>query len=463
MKTNPFILLLFILFFSTALFSQKQPEGKGKPINANITKKKTEFYWRNFTGTDTTIYNSLTPRIIAQIISNDTLKQAKILVNDESAGNLDIINKGTHYQVDIDQKIKLQEGPNEIYILAKTSNETVKSELKSIIAHGVAGKPEIYWISPSQNEISLITSILPLKVNIESPVKIDSLQLYINGNVQRGFTPVKDPDGGNNISIDYNITLQKGITEIFLVASNSGGSTRSETKIINYKDPGNQKRIALIVGNSKYKSGNILANPKNDAADIAAALKRMKFKVDLLIDADKEPFNKAVERFGDEAKDADISFFYYAGHGVQVNGINYLIATDAKIEQENDVKYNSVDANYVLAQLDAAGSKANIIVMDACRDNPFARSFRNYSRGLAMMDSPTGTLIAYATQPGNTAADGSGKNGLYTTALLKYLEQSQLSLMNIFINVRNKVLIDSEKRQQPWESSSLTSDFYLLK
>jgi transposase len=155
-----------------------------------------------------------------------------------------------------------------------------------------------------------------------------------------------------------------------------------------------------------------------------------------------------------------VGMFYFAGHGVQVNGANYLIPIGAVIKGEAGVKYEAVDAGFVLAQMEDARNRSNIVVLDACRNNPFARSFRSSSGGLASIDAPVGTLIAYATAPGRTASDGNGRNGLYTKELLAAMRVPGLRIEDIFKQTRSEVRRQSNNQQIPWESSSIEGDFY---
>ena len=174
-----------------------------------------------------------------------------------------------------------------------------------------------------------------------------------------------------------------------------------------------QSRIALVIGNSSYKSSP-LQNPLNDANDMAVVLRKLGFSVQLKINADQRSMEDSIRTFGKELRSGGIGLFYYAGHGLQVDGRNYLIPIGADVESEADVKYEAVDAGRVLAQMEDAENSMNIIILDACRNNPFARSFRSSQKGLAKMDAPVGSILAYSTAPGSVAADGSGRNGLYT-------------------------------------------------
>jgi len=224
-----------------------------------------------------------------------------------------------------------------------------------------------------------------------------------------------------------------------------------------------ESRIALVIGNGAYKEG-ILKNPVNDAADMAATLKDSGFYVSVLENGNQRQMEDAIRSFGDRLRDqGGVGLFYYAGHGIQYQGSNYLIPVGARISSESDVKYEAVDAGRVLGKMEDAGNGLNIVILDACRNNPFARSFRSAEQGLARMDAPTGSIIAYATSPGSVAADGTGRNGLYTGFLLKYLQQPGLTIEQMFKKVRQAVLRQTGSKQTPWESSSLTGNFYFTK
>jgi uncharacterized caspase-like protein len=221
-----------------------------------------------------------------------------------------------------------------------------------------------------------------------------------------------------------------------------------------------EQRVALVIGNSAYSSGP-LKNPVNDAADMAAMLKKLGFSVTLKKDASLQEMDEAIEAFGNRLKRGGIGLFYYAGHGVQVNGTNYLLPIGARINKESDVKYQAVDANKILDEMATANNGLNIVMLDACRDNPFARSFRNAVRGLAIVSSaPSGTFISYSTSPGNVARDGDGRNSPYTAALLQYIQSPGQTISDVFINVRTKV--KRETGQVPWELSSLEGKFYFM-
>jgi hypothetical protein len=220
-----------------------------------------------------------------------------------------------------------------------------------------------------------------------------------------------------------------------------------------------QKRLALIIGNSEYRSAP-LKNPVNDAKDVANNLELCGFEVIKQINASQRNMEQAVDEFYKKLKNVDVGFFYYAGHGIQVEGRNYLIPVDARVTSESDVKYESVDVGRILGKMKDAGNDLNIVMLDACRDNPFQRSFRSNNQGFAKMDAPRGSIIIYATAPGSIAADGEGRNGLYTGYFLDNMMKKGLPIEKVLKETRKQVFNKTNGKQIPWDSSSLMGDFY---
>jgi hypothetical protein len=224
------------------------------------------------------------------------------------------------------------------------------------------------------------------------------------------------------------------------------------------------RRVALVIGNNAYDSAPLL-NSVNDARAMAEALRAAGFTVLLHTDVDQRQMQLALREFGDRLKlSAGTGLFYYAGHGMQIKGRNYLIPVRSHIEHEDEVAYSALDAQAVLDKMESAGNGTNIVILDACRNNPFARSFRSAQQGLAQMDAPVGTLVAFATAPGAVAIDSQAglRNGLYTTHLLDALRRPGLKVEDVFKLVRQGVLRASGNKQMPWEASALVGDFYFL-
>ncbi|MGV8059734.1 MAG: caspase family protein [Smithellaceae bacterium] len=221
-----------------------------------------------------------------------------------------------------------------------------------------------------------------------------------------------------------------------------------------------ERRIALVIGNSAYSSGP-LKNPINDASAIAAQLQKLGFTVILKKNANLRGMEDALVDFGDRLKRGGVGLFFYAGHGLQVGGANYLVPIGARINRESDIKYETLDAGKILDEMAAANNGLNIVILDACRDNPYSRSFRNASRGLAIVsNAPAGTFISYSTSPGNVANDGKGRNSPYTEALLRYMNEPGLTIEQVFKGARAKLGKETGGKQIPWELSSLQGEFY---
>jgi Caspase domain len=222
----------------------------------------------------------------------------------------------------------------------------------------------------------------------------------------------------------------------------------------------NDVRIALIIGNSAYAGNMALANPANDAKDMSAALRNMGFGVIEIKDASREQMMAGIARANKELSGKQgVGMLFYAGHGLQLDWHNYMVPVDAKLNSAKDVAANTVDIEVVMKSFQQAGNRMNIVVLDACRDDPFANGKTSSGKGLAPLDAPTGTFLAYATAPGNVAQDGSGKNGLYTGFLLKELQKPTAKIEEVFKRVRFAVRKESNGAQVPWETTSLEDDF----
>jgi TPR repeat protein/uncharacterized caspase-like protein len=227
------------------------------------------------------------------------------------------------------------------------------------------------------------------------------------------------------------------------------------------------KRVALVIGNSAYKNISRLDNPANDAKLMASTLKRLGFTLignGAQVDLDKAAFDNAAQNFGRQLQGADVGLFYYAGHGVQVGGSNFLVPVNANPTREADVDFQMVDVNVLLRQMQGSGTRLNLVVLDACRNNPFAGGgMRSANRGLAQMFAPEGTLISYATQPGNVAQDGTYGNSPYTKALAQTIGKAGLDIFQAFNEVGLVVKRSTGGAQQPWVSSSpIDGAFYFV-
>ena len=228
-----------------------------------------------------------------------------------------------------------------------------------------------------------------------------------------------------------------------------------------------EKRVALVIGNSAYQNTPALPNPRNDATEIGKVLRRLGFDVDVQVDLSKQQMDKALRQFGDRLEGAQVAVFYYAGHGIQVAGTNYLIPIDALLRKEKDLYFEVSELNLVLQQMEGA-QRVNLVFLDACRDNPMSKKLAEgmgsgrstlIGRGLAPMKASDGTLISYATKDGEVASDGKGKHSPYSQAILNHIE-APMEISQMLRKVREDVKRLTDNRQTPWEYGSLTGDFY---
>ena len=229
---------------------------------------------------------------------------------------------------------------------------------------------------------------------------------------------------------------------------------------------GEERRLALIIGNSDYRAIGVLANPANDASLIDAVLRVQGFETTLVLDASKEEMQRAVATFGrqvDRAGEDAVGLFYYAGHGIQADGRNFLVPVEAAPNDVMDLEIAGIEMNWVMRTVERAGNRTNIFILDACRNNPFVTQNRSASRGLARVNAPTGSFIAYATAPGSVAADGAGENSPFTSALAEAIATPGKSIEQVFKQVRVNVLQATNGLQTPWDSSSLVQDFYFAR
>ena len=228
------------------------------------------------------------------------------------------------------------------------------------------------------------------------------------------------------------------------------------------------RRLALVIGNSAYRFAGKLLNPTNDATDMVLTLQKLHFEVVEGLDLDKRQMEEKLREFGRKLNRTDLALFFYAGHGMQVDGRNYLLPIDAKLERAGDLPLDTIDVSLVLAQMET-GNRVNLIFLDACRDNPLARSLAralgtrsaSVGRGLARFHGEVGTMIAYSTQPDNVALDGEGRNSPFTSSLLKHIGTPGLEISSIMKRVRADVIRITNYKQVPWESSSLIGDVVL--
>ena len=266
---------------------------------------------------------------------------------------------------------------------------------------------------------------------------------------------------GETVRVDRREFLKIGLgaTALFLPTPFAWVWAQSEGAVKLLKAP----KMALVVGNSRYKDAPELKNPANDAKEIGETLKAAGFEVNTLLDTGREQLVGAIRDYVQamEQKKA-VGLFYFAGHGVQLAWRNYMLPIDAAIDKIDDVGQQSVDIARLMEGLTRAGNPMNVIILDACRENPFGKDVRVEQKGLSQMDAPTHSILAYATSPGNVASDGDGANGLYTENLLREMKVQEAKIEDVFKRVRLSVRRKTNGAQIPWESTSLEEDFWFL-
>lgn len=227
------------------------------------------------------------------------------------------------------------------------------------------------------------------------------------------------------------------------------------------------RRVALVVGIGSYEHAPRLANPRNDARDVASLLRDADFEVVTSLDGDRSQLAAAIRRFSASVAGADVALFYFAGHGLQIGDRNFLVPRDADIEQPYDVPLQTIELGSIITPMET-GARVSLVFLDACRENPFAGALKLQGRsvggvgGLAKLDAGVGTLIAFATSPGQLSADGSGRNSPFTAAFLRVARTPGLEVQQIMKRVRAEVVAKTNGLQVPWENSSLVGDVYLL-
>ncbi|MDD4927874.1 MAG: SUMF1/EgtB/PvdO family nonheme iron enzyme [Gallionella sp.] len=249
---------------------------------------------------------------------------------------------------------------------------------------------------------------------------------------------------------------------LVFVSYQAGAADNRNLAVSRTSNVASEQRIALVIGNGAYKTAP-LRNPPNDARLMARTLRDLGFEVIERIDADQKTMRRAIVEFAARLQQLGgdgVGLVFYAGHGVQSGGRNYLIPTGVQIGSEPELRIEAVSASELLEAMEGTRTRLNFIFLDACRDNPYTRSFRSAASGLARIDAPRGTLISYATRPGDVAADGSGENSPYSKALATAMKTPGLPVTELFIRVRNEVIEATGDKQMPWEEGGLTSQFY---
>lgn len=394
------------------------------------------------------------------IKSDSKIEEASVYVNGMlQRGIHSVTNDG--YDMNINKTIALNEGKNSIKITVK--NGAGISTAEKNIEYVNESVATIDWLGFTPTTME---KLFTLKAGIKSTSKIEAVTVSLNGVIDRGINPVKND--GYAMTIDKILTLAEGSNTIRIEVKNAGGISMTE-KNVTYNIKKNpiirQNRIALVMGNADYiDSDKKLRNPVNDATDVAAKLESLGFTVIRSLNQTQQEMEAAINRFGNQARNYDIALFYYAGHGISSQGNNYLVPIDANLPAESYVPYKCTNANLVLDLMDRAQCQMKIIILDACRNNPFARSWNRSTDGggLNIMNAPKGTFIAFSTAPGDVAQDGEAneRNSPHTAALLQTLDVPNLSITDFFQEVLEKVANKTNERQFPWTANSFRGKFF---
>ncbi len=378
---------------------------------------------------------------------------------------------------------------------ATTPKTTATTTTTNPVAANTGEGPTITIISPTVTRgFVLSTAMETLNVKGTANDKQGVRQVRVNGMIswlssanktQTGFEiSITLVAGQNNITIDAEDLNGNKTHEEFSIdrtvpiskdaVAGGKGKDKTKTKATTTSAPtpasvestkGSLFKTALVIGNSQYE-GAMLRNAKNDADSLANELRHQGWEVMHYTNLNQEEMDNVITQFGTKIKQkGGAGLFYYAGHGVQLGGDNYLVPTKSSIKKQSDVKYKAVNLATILDEMNNANNKLNIVILDACRNNPFASDSRSVANGglAAVSNAPAGTFIAYATAPGQTASDGDGLNGLYTQELLKAIRVKNLSIEDVFKKVRKNVRQQSGGQQVPWDSSSLEDRFIFLK
>lgn len=411
-----------------------------------------------------------------------TLERALALFDEQ--GNTRRVNEAKHLKSNVDE---------EIWLSSQEKLETESSELKIkcqrfakiLPEQALAACDRYLAIHPDDQEViqaqALATATIAKKAELE-PVRVaQSRTLHNAANTVANRASVaaeseanvkSQPVQSQNVTASQSALEQetvdpKVIEQIkaelnglyAMLRAQQAEESATPNQSLTYQEKG--QRYALVVGNANYpKSIGRLKNSVNDAVDISKVLKTLGFEVSLVTDGSLEEIEKAVSDLSRRVQEHDTVLFYYAGHGVALEGENYLLPVSSGISDAIDVKYKSLNLSYVLDRLDRGSSGVTMVVLDACRNNPFPVSRGAMRAGLVQSSGPVGTIIAYSTAPGDVALDGDGRNGLYTKHLLRQITQPNVKLEDVFKRVRVAVSDETRGSQVPWENSSLKGDFY---
>jgi len=330
------------------------------------------------------------------------------------------------------------------------------------------GPPVVQWEHPDKSPVVSKSTGYAIKATVLSSQELLEVSVYQNKElIEQKITQdlVFRSFKGYTYTIDRTVDLQVGSNVFSVVARNAKGKTQAAEMEIIYgeTDAVSEKRLALVIGNSNYRSGPKLKNPANDARLMAQTLEDMGFTVVKKINVSKQEIEKAIQDFGSDMSSYDVGLFYFAGHGIQTEEGNFILPTDAKLNKKSDLMEEAIGLDKILNQFGHDKDKAGIVILDACRDNPF--TFKDQTRtftGFRSPSTPSGTIVSFSTSEGTASSDGTGQNGLFTEELVKQIMLKQ-PIEDVFKETRKQVELRSSGAQTPQEWSKLIRHFYFRK
>jgi hypothetical protein len=437
------------------------PDENLKPVN---TPEGPIITWTSPTAAKTT-WEAYSASLKAIVKSNSELSSVIFYVNGTPQGEAERrLIQGEPGKYSIEKVVNLDPGENVIYFTVTDEKLQSNRSENRYFVNPEASKPLISWSVPAMSNVIVNDERLNIEACVKSPSGLRSIKVLVNGEPMGGDNVFKIyNDNDCNIKWQYPIILKEGTdNSIVIIAENFAGSTTSDNRVVRYLKKSVEKRIALVLGNSNYVNKTPLKNPIQDANLLEATLKDLDFTVLKYVNLGLDSMRKAIRDFSQKMKLYNVALFYYAGHGVQVDGRNYLVPVDAKLQSKDDCAFEAFAVDDLLAQFAKNPQNINIAILDACRSNPFASWARGNEAGFVTLNNTSGVFVSFATAPGATAADGSTGNGLFTEELVKQMNIPQ-PISSVFMNTRINVWAKSKQTQRPQEWNDLNGDFYFKK
>lgn len=324
-------------------------------------------------------------------------------------------------------------------------------------------KPSLAWLSPKHTNETTSISTYSLQLCMKSSAEQFKMEVWLNNELLDALSNISVIDKKCSFTYIKNLELSEGKNTISVTIIDKNGEEKF-SRSVTYKEKKKEYRgLALVIGNADYLKTEDLMNPINDANEMARAFNKLGFEVLHFENLSQEEMKQALGNFALKLSNYKTGIFYYAGHGLQYNGRNYLVPVDVNISSYDEVVNKCFDTGELLTKMELMELETSILILDACRNNPFKGIISgsgDLSGGLTGTDAPAGSIVAFATAPGKTASDGTGRNGLYTQEILNNIYKENLKVEDLFKRVRVNVMTKSNNRQIPWETSSLIKDFY---